>query len=109
MNVTERFLKYITFATASDEDSTTFPSTSGQLVLADYLTEELRMIGVADAQRDLNGYVYGHIPATPGFENEPVIGLIAVSYTHLDVYKRQLQGRLGFKQDSCRDPYLPAS
>lgn len=80
MNVTERFLKYVTFATASDEDSTTFPSTSGQLVLADYLTEELRMIGVADAQRDLNGYVYGHIPATPGFENEPVIGLIA----HMD-------------------------
>lgn len=80
MNVTERFLKYVTFATASDEDSTTFPSTSGQLVLADYLTEELRMIGVADAERDLNGYVYGHIPATPGFENEPVIGLIA----HMD-------------------------
>lgn len=80
MNVTERFLKYVTFATASDEDSTTFPSTSGQLVLADYLTEELRMIGVADAERDLNGYVYGHIPATPGFENAPVIGLIA----HMD-------------------------
>lgn len=80
MNVTERFLKYVTFATASDEDSTSFPSTSGQLVLADYLTEELRMIGVADAERDLNGYVYGHIPATPGFENEPVIGLIA----HMD-------------------------
>lgn len=80
MNVAERFLKYVTFATASDEDSETFPSTDGQLVLADYLVKELISIGVDDAARDENGYVYGHIPASDGCDGLPAVGLIA----HMD-------------------------
>ena len=35
--------------------------------------------------RDENGYVYGHLPATPGCEAEPVIGLIAHMDTSPDV------------------------
>ena len=85
MTVTERFLKYVTFETTSDESSDTVPSTATQLVLADYLVEELRGAGVADAMRDEMGYVYGHIPASEGCENCPKIGLVSHMDTSPDV------------------------
>ena len=85
MTVTERFLKYVTFETTSDESSDTVPSTATQLVLADYLVEELRGAGVADAMRDEMGYVYGHIPASDGCENCPKIGLVSHMDTSPDV------------------------
>ena len=61
MNITERFLKYVSFPTASDEFSETVPSTPKQRVLGEYLTEELKSIGVTDAVMDEYGYVYGSI------------------------------------------------
>lgn len=85
MTVTERFLKYVTFETTSDESNDTVPSTATQLVLADYLVEELRGAGVTDAMRDEMGYVYGHIPASDGCENCPKIGLISHMDTSPDV------------------------
>ena len=85
MTVTERFLKYVTFETTSDESSDSVPSTATQLVLADYLVEELRGAGVADAMRDEMGYVYGHIPASDGCENCPKIGLVSHMDTSPDV------------------------
>ena len=80
MNATERFLNYVKFETTSDEESTSCPSTEGQTVLAEYLAGELKSIGVADAAYDENGYVYGHIEASCGYDNAPEIGLIA----HMD-------------------------
>lgn len=80
MNATERFLNYVKFETASDEESVSCPSTVGQTVLAEYLASELKSIGVADAAYDENGYVYGHIEASCGYDNAPKIGLIA----HMD-------------------------
>ena len=80
MNATERFLNYVKFETASDEESASCPSTAGQTVLAEYLAGELKGIGVADAAYDENGYVYGHIEASRGYDNAPKIGLIA----HMD-------------------------
>ncbi len=80
MNATERFLNYVKFETTSDEESASCPSTAGQTVLAEYLAGELKGIGVADAAYDENGYVYGHIEASCGYENAPKIGLIA----HMD-------------------------
>lgn len=80
MNATERFLNYVKFETASDEESASCPSTAGQTVLAEYLSGELKGIGVADAAYDENGYVYGHIEASRGYDNAPKIGLIA----HMD-------------------------
>lgn len=80
MNVIERFLKYVTFDTASSENSTTFPSTDKQLVFADHLVDELKSVGVTDAVMDKNGYVYGHIPASDGCGNAAAVGLIA----HMD-------------------------
>ena len=85
MTVTERFLKYVTFETTSDESSDSVPSTATQLVLADYLVEELRGAGVTDAMRDEMGYVYGHIPASDGCENCPKIGLVSHMDTSPDV------------------------
>ena len=81
MNATERFLNYVKFETASDEESVSCPSTAGQTVLAEYLAGELKSIGVADAAYDENGYVYGHIEASCGYDNAPKIGLIA----HMDL------------------------
>ena len=80
MNATERFLNYVKFETTSDEESASCPSTAGQTVLAEYLAGELKSIGVADAAYDENGYVYGHIEASCGYDNAPEIGLIA----HMD-------------------------
>ena len=73
----ERFLRYVTFATRSDEHSSTFPSTPGQLVLLRALVAELKELGLADADIDEHGYVMATIPATPGCEDAPVIGFIA--------------------------------
>ncbi len=85
MDVIERFLKYVTFETTSNEESGTVPSSVKELILADFLVEELKSVGVADAMRDSFGYVYGHIPATDGCEESPKIGLIAHMDTSPDV------------------------
>jgi tripeptide aminopeptidase len=78
MRAYERFMKYITFDTASCESSPTCPSTPGQKVLGAYLVEEMLKMGVSDARMDDNGYVYGSIPAN--CDGQPAIGLIA----HMD-------------------------
>lgn len=80
MTVVERFLKYIVIETTSDETSQTVPSTKSQLEFGRILVDELKMLGVEDARIDEKGYIYGSIPATPGRENDPVIGFIA----HMD-------------------------
>jgi tripeptide aminopeptidase len=72
-----RFLKYVTYDTRSDEQSTTFPSTPGQLVLLRELVEELRALGLADAAMDDYGYVMATVAATAGRDRAPVIGFIA--------------------------------
>ena len=94
MNVTERFLKYVLFDTTSCDESTSFPSTDGQLMLADFLVEQLKEIGVVDAARDENGYVWGHIPATPGCEDQPKIGLIAHMDTSPDVSGKNVKTKI---------------
>lgn len=79
MKAYERFLNYITYGTASSETSGVTPSTSGQLVLAEALKNELISLGIT-ADADSLGYVYGSIPATEGYEGCPSIGFIA----HMD-------------------------
>ena len=80
MKAYERFLKYARIWTTSDEESTTSPTTSRQFDLAKQLVEEMKEIGIEDAYMDEFGYVYGHIPATPGYEDRTAIGFIA----HMD-------------------------
>ena len=85
MDVIERFLKYVSFDTQSDENSETVPSTAKQKVLGAYLANELAQIGLTDARMDEYGYVYGVLPATKGMEDMPVLGLIAHMDTSPDV------------------------
>ena len=66
MRAYERFLNYVPVWTTSDETSDTVPSADRELVLARMLVEEMKGLGIADARVDDKGYVYGHIPATPG-------------------------------------------
>ena len=80
MKVQERFLKYVSFTTTSDENSQCCPSTKQQLELAKFLVEELESIGLSQVKLDENGYVYGLLPATAGRENDTPIGFIS----HMD-------------------------
>ncbi|MCQ2415352.1 MAG: peptidase T [Lachnospiraceae bacterium] len=73
MNVTERFLQYVSFPTQSDETSDTCPSTACQLALGQYLRDELASLGAKDVCLDENGYVYATIPASKGYENAPKV------------------------------------
>ncbi|MCD7956600.1 MAG: peptidase T [Lachnospiraceae bacterium] len=80
MRAYERLLRYVKIYTTSDEESETVPSTARQLDLARLLVEEMKELGIARARVDDQGYVYGEVPATPGYENAPAIGFIA----HMD-------------------------
>lgn len=75
----ERFLKYVAIPTMSDEESETVPSTKGQLVLANLLSEELSALGLEDARIDEYGYVYATLPANTDKPTN-AIGFIA----HMD-------------------------
>ena len=65
MELKERFLKYVGFDTQSDPESETYPSTAKQLILLNYLAEEMKELGLEDVEVDANGYAMGTIPATP--------------------------------------------
>ncbi len=79
MNTTalQRFLRYVTVDTRSDDRSTSTPSTPGQLVLLRQVADELLALGLRDVSMDPRGYVMATIPATAGREAAPVIGFIA--------------------------------
>lgn len=62
MNIIDRFFKYVSFDTQSEEDSETLPSTAKQLVLLDYLENELKNMGV-QTRRSKCGYVFATLPA----------------------------------------------
>ena len=89
--VTERFLKYVSFDTKSDENSETCPSTLGQKWLGAALVEEMLEMGITDARMDENGYVYGTIPGNP---NLPTIGLIAHMDTSPDASGTDVKARI---------------
>ncbi len=76
-SVLERFLRYVTYDTQSDPDSTTVPSTAKQLVLLDLLVGELKALGLTDAKRDEHGIVTATLPANTKKKNVKVIGLLA--------------------------------
>ena len=80
MRAYERFLKYVTIYTTSDEESTSHPTTARQFDLAHLLVEQLKELGVADAAVDEKCYVYGTLPATPGYEEKPALGFVS----HMD-------------------------
>ena len=101
MELKDRFLKYVSFDTESDENSTTFPSTDKQLVLLNYLADEMRTLGMEDVTVDKYGYAMGTIPATKGYENAPVIGFIAHVDTSPDMSGKDVRPRVIEEYDGC--------
>lgn len=80
MNIKDRFLKYVSFWTTSEDGKDVIPSTDRQFLLADELAAELKDLGLDKVIRDEHCYVYGLLPATEGFENMKAMGFIA----HMD-------------------------
>ena len=89
-SVVERFLRYVSYETTSDEFSETCPSTAKQKLLGAALVEEMHAMGISDAYMDENGYVYGTVP---GEKTAPVIGLIAHMDTSPDCSGADIQAR----------------
>lgn len=80
MNITERFLNYARIGTQSDPSTGAHPSTPAQFELARYLVKELTELGLENPYVDGHCYVYAWLPATPGMETVPTLGLIS----HID-------------------------
>lgn len=59
--VTERFISYAKIDTQSDPESATSPSTEKQKDLSRKLVDELKQMGVKDAELDAYGYVYATV------------------------------------------------
>lgn len=80
MRAYERLLKYVVVRTPSCDGADEHPSSQCQFQLAHLLTGEMTELGLTDVLADEHCYVYGRLPATPGYENKPCIGFIA----HMD-------------------------
>ena len=78
-NVVDKFIRYAKIDTRSDEDSTTTPSTTKQLNLANLLVEELQTMNLTDVTVDENGYVMATLPSNIDRE-VPVVGFVS----HMD-------------------------
>lgn len=93
MNITERFLKYVSFTTTSDENTKMTPSTPGQMIFAQYLVEELKSIGLQDVDLDSNGYVMATLPANTD-KVIPVIGFVSHMDTSPDMSGKNVKPRI---------------
>ena len=79
MAVLEKFIELVKIDSPSDPASPTCPSTAMQLDVANHLERVMKEMGVSNV-RQKDGYVYGEIPATPGYEDKTAVGFIA----HMD-------------------------
>src|SRR5690606_14409804 len=104
--IAERFMRYVQIDTQSDPFSTTQPSTEKQKDLSRILVEELKGMGIADAELDENGYVYATIPATVEQGNIPVICFCAHVDTSSDCSGTNVKPILHPKYDG-NDIILP--
>ncbi|MDD6307724.1 MAG: peptidase T [Clostridiales bacterium] len=80
MRVDERFLRYVSYWTTSEEDKDIIPSSERQFALAKVLEQELNDFGLEKVTLTEHCYVYGLLPATPGFEEKRAVGFIS----HMD-------------------------
>lgn len=94
MNIVDRFLKYVSFCTTSDENTGMTPSTPGQMEFARYLAEELKSIGLTEVSLDSNGYIMATLESNQPSEVSrqiPVIGFIAHMDTSPDASGRNIK------------------
>ena len=107
MNITERFLNYTKFDTQSDDRSETIPSTSKQLIFAQYLKEELVREGLSDVEMDDKGYIYATLRSNMKKE-VPTIGFISHYDTSPDCSGANIHPRIVQQYDG-RDIVLSES
>ena len=93
MNITDRFLHYVSFPTTSDENTGMNPSTPGQMVFAQALYEELTQMGLQEVSLDKNGYLMATLPANTD-EKKPTIGFIAHLDTSPDASGKHIKPRI---------------
>lgn len=72
----DRFCRYARVNTQAREGADTYPSTPGQLDLGRMLAEELRALGLADAEIDRHGIVMSTVPPTVP-HRVPVVAWVA--------------------------------
>ncbi len=94
MNITDRFLKYVSFHTTADENTKTTPSTPGQMVFAKYLADELKSIGLKEVDLDKNGYIMATLPANSDKKDIPTIGFVSHMDTSPDAEGKDIQARV---------------
>ena len=93
MTVIDRFLKYVTFDTQSDENTGVTPSTAKQMVFAKYLQQELQELGLEEISLDENGYLFATLPANID-RPIPVVGFIAHMDTSPDMSGANVKPRI---------------
>lgn len=98
MNLVERFLRYVSFDTQSDENSGVTPSTPKQMVFAQYLKGELEALGLEEIELDEHGYLYATLPANTDKE-VPTIGFIAHMDTSPDMSGENVTPRIVHEYD----------
>jgi tripeptide aminopeptidase len=84
-SVDSRFLRYVKIDTQSQYEKDEVPSTEKQFTLARLLVDELKAIGLEDAEVDEHCYVMVTLAASPGFEEKPIVGFMAHMDTSPDV------------------------
>ena len=98
MNLVERFLRYVSFDTQSDDNSGVTPSTPKQMVFAQYLKNELEALGLEEIELDEYGYLYATLPANTDKE-VPTIGFIAHMDTSPDMSGADVTPRIVHNYD----------
>lgn len=94
----ERFLKYVTYDTQSDELTNLTPSTPGQMFFAEALKTELEHLGLQEVSLDENGYLFATLPANT-HQAVPTIGFIAHLDTSPDMSGKKVTPRIVKKYD----------
>ena len=100
MDIVDRFLKYVSFCTTSDENTNMTPSTPGQMEFAKFLADELKQIGLLEVTLDKNGYIMATLPGNVQGDNQqstqdiPTIGFIAHMDTSPDASGKHVKARI---------------
>lgn len=94
MRAYERLINYARVSTASANEIEASPTTSRQFDLARLLVYELTALGVKDAEVSDTCYVYGHIPASEGYEHAPCVGFNAHMDTSPDFSGENVRPRI---------------
>ena len=98
MTLVERFLKYVSFDTQSNDESGVTPSTDKQMVFARYLKTELEELGLEEIELDEHGYLYATLPANTD-KPVPTVGFIAHMDTSPDCSGANVNPRIVEKYD----------